>query len=92
MLEAILAGNATSNIKLELLKRNKGDGNKANYETLMKHVQAAGVRVVKGWFIHMYIGIGGYAVEGKADWGVCDFFSKLRQGGRIGCGGCWKRV
>ncbi|OQR85010.1 FACT complex subunit SPT16 [Achlya hypogyna] len=42
MLEAIQDGNATSDIKLELLKRDKTDGNKANYETLIKAIQASG--------------------------------------------------
>ncbi|KDO29493.1 hypothetical protein SPRG_06033 [Saprolegnia parasitica CBS 223.65] len=42
MLEAIQEGNATSDIKLELLKREKADGNKANYETLIKALQGSG--------------------------------------------------
>jgi len=39
MLEAIQDGNATSEIKLELLKRNKADMNKENYELLINAIK-----------------------------------------------------
>ncbi|ETW06799.1 hypothetical protein H310_02951 [Aphanomyces invadans] len=40
MLEEILDGNTTSDVKLELLKRDKTDGNKSNYATLIAAIQA----------------------------------------------------
>ncbi|OQS01925.1 FACT complex subunit SPT16 [Thraustotheca clavata] len=45
MLEAIQDGNATSEIKLELLKRDKSDGNKANYDKILQAIQATGKRL-----------------------------------------------
>ncbi|ETV75693.1 hypothetical protein H257_10081 [Aphanomyces astaci] len=44
MLEAILGGNDTSDVKLELLKRDKTDGNKANYAALIAAIQADSVK------------------------------------------------
>ena len=41
LLEAILKHNETSKVKLELLKRNKQDGNKENFEKLMKVLQGS---------------------------------------------------
>lgn len=45
MLEAILGGNERSEVKLELLKRNKGDNNAANYKILMDAVKESGAKV-----------------------------------------------
>ncbi|KAF0682668.1 Aste57867_25227 [Aphanomyces stellatus] len=39
MLEDILSGNESSDVKLELLKRDKTDGNKANYAALIQAMQ-----------------------------------------------------
>ncbi|RHZ23087.1 hypothetical protein DYB31_011747, partial [Aphanomyces astaci] len=44
MLEAILGGNDTSDVKLELLKRDKTDGNKANYAALIAAIEADSVK------------------------------------------------
>lgn len=45
MLEAILPGNETSEVKLELLKRNKADGNAANYAIMMEAIKQSGAKV-----------------------------------------------
>lgn len=45
MLEAILGENERSEVKLELLKRNKGDNNAANYGVLMDAIKASGPKV-----------------------------------------------
>ncbi|CAK4071914.1 unnamed protein product [Aphanomyces euteiches] len=44
MLEEILDGNDSSDVKLELLKREKADGNKANYEKLIQAIQADSIK------------------------------------------------
>lgn len=45
MLEAILPGNETSDVKLVLLKRNKADGNAANYAIMMDAIKQSGAKV-----------------------------------------------
>ncbi|OWZ17375.1 FACT complex subunit SPT16 [Phytophthora megakarya] len=42
MLEAVAKENASSDVKLELLKRNKADGNQANFQILTDAVKASG--------------------------------------------------
>ncbi|KAE8900767.1 FACT complex subunit spt16 [Phytophthora fragariae] len=42
MLEAVAREGASSDVKLELLKRNKADGNQANFQVLTDAVKAAG--------------------------------------------------
>ncbi|RLN61831.1 hypothetical protein BBJ29_003855 [Phytophthora kernoviae] len=45
MLEAVAKENASSDVKLELLKRNKADGNKANFKVLTDAIQQSGAKV-----------------------------------------------
>ncbi|TMW55175.1 hypothetical protein Poli38472_013937 [Pythium oligandrum] len=45
MLEAILGGNETSEIKLQLLKRNKADGNAENYKIITDALKESGKKV-----------------------------------------------
>ncbi|ETI42874.1 hypothetical protein L917_11580 [Phytophthora nicotianae] len=44
MLEAVAQENATSDVKLELLKRNKADGNVANFKVLTDAIKASGAK------------------------------------------------
>ncbi|KAF1789227.1 Creatinase/Aminopeptidase P/Spt16, N-terminal [Phytophthora cactorum] len=44
MLEAVAKENATSDVKLELLKRNKADGNQANFKILTDAIKASGAK------------------------------------------------
>lgn len=45
MLESILSGNDSSDVKLVLLKRNKADGNAENYKTLSDAIKQSGDKV-----------------------------------------------
>lgn len=45
MLETILSGNETSDVKLVLLKRNKADNNAENFQTLTDALRASGEKV-----------------------------------------------
>ncbi|KAL3670335.1 hypothetical protein V7S43_004646 [Phytophthora oleae] len=44
MLEAVAKENASSDVKLELLKRNKADGNQANFKVLTDAIKASGAK------------------------------------------------